>query len=360
MIKLVAQLNSNADFSAYSIIWQSVCDYGDGGDPIVCCPSDSNSQGSGYWFLFAPMNTETPATNVDTVTGGWNWGDSNGINFDTTESTTQTSPVTIPTYDAASDNRCGITNASHTRVVGGREASRGAYPWIAALLYQTQGNAGLKQLCGGSLITKRHVLTAAHCGKPTLRSVALGIHDINKLYEGVVIQVEKTRVHEEYDSKKIVNDICMLKLIQDAPINDFIRPICLPTQEPQRSMDLTGYQPFVAGWGTTSTQGPAANVLQEVQVPVVSTQSCGNSYKTFFPNQVYDNRIICAGATGRDSCQGDSGGPLMFPVLSANGNYYYYVLIGVVSYGYECGTPGFPGVYTRVTTFLPWIQRNLN
>lgn len=136
--------------------------------------------------------------------------------------------------------------------------------------------------------------------------------------QGSVINVESTKVHEEYDAKKILNDISILKLVQDAPINDLIRPICLPTQEPQRSMDLTGYQPFVAGnllqflekkwayaffpgWGTTSSNGPSANILQEVQVPVVDTQACGNAYKTYFPNQVFDNRIICAGATGKDS-----------------------------------------------------------
>lgn len=148
--------------------------------------------------------------------------------------------------------------------------------------------------------------------------------------DGSVINIDSNKVHEEYDAKKILNDICILKLVQDAPLSDLIRPICLPTQEPQKSMDLTGYQPFVAGWGTTSSNGPSANILQEVQVPVVSTQSCGNAYKTYFPNQVFDNRVICAGATGKDSCQGDSGGPLMLPVVST-----FYLLFEHFSFLYE-------------------------
>lgn len=94
---------------------------------------------------------------------------------------------------------------------------------------------------------------------------------------------------------------------------DQIRPICLPINEPIRSRDLTGYQPFVAGWGTTSFQGPTATVLQEVQVPIVATATCERNYKSFFPNQIFDNRILCAGYGGRDACQGDSGGPLMLP-----------------------------------------------
>lgn len=338
MMKLVNQLNNNANFAAYNLIWQAVCEYGNGGDPSVCCPDDTtsgNSDPTGGWFIFSPMNTEPPSTNVDVVTGGWNWGDSNVVNFDpNTEAPVKEGPtdaptpapttaVTTPTYDAASDNRCGITNASHTRVVGGRDAAPGAYPWIAALMYQVQGAASLRQLCGGSLITKRHVLTAAHCIKPTLKAVALGIHDINKLAEGSVIAVSTMKRHEEYDAKRILNDIAMLKLAKEATINDFIRPVCLPLQEPQKSMDLTGYQPFVAGWGTTDANGPSANILQEVQVPVVNTQSCGNAYKTYFPNQVFDNRILCAGATGKDSCQGDSGGPLVFPVVSSYKSRYF-------------------------------------
>lgn len=163
MIKLVSQLNSNADFSAYNLIWQSVCDYGNGGDPLVCCPSDggSNSGSNSGWLIFSPMNTDSPPTNVDTGNGGWNWaGDTNVIKFDTyTDVPTQPPQVVtpVPNYDPSSDNRCGITNASHTRVVGGRDASRGAYPWIAGLMYQVQGSSGLRQLCGGTLVTKRHV-----------------------------------------------------------------------------------------------------------------------------------------------------------------------------------------------------------
>uniref|UniRef100_A0A336KGF2 CSON007431 protein n=1 Tax=Culicoides sonorensis TaxID=179676 RepID=A0A336KGF2_CULSO len=341
MIQLVTELSSTNNFMSYNHIWQSVCDYSNTGDPIVCCPNESNfGNNVGGGFVFAPMNNDWLSSSVETATGGWtwDWNDSNNINFDTqTEApmpqpttarpqpqpqpvptqapqTTQAPPVvtTAPKYNPAEDNRCGISNASHTRVVGGRDASRGAYPWIAGLLYKVQSSPALRNLCGGSLITKRHVLTAAHCIKPTLTAIALGMHDITKLYEGSVIAVDIKKTHENYDAKKILNDIAMIRLVQDAPINDNIRPICLPSQEPQRSMDFTGYQPFVAGWGTTSSQGPAATILQEVQVPV----------------------------------------------LSSNGNYYYYILIGIVSYGYECGAPGERCItpFNRVGQCIPFQQ----
>lgn len=99
-------------------------------------------------------------------------------------------------------------------------------------------------------------------------------------------------------------------------VSDRIRPICLPLNEPLRSTDLTGYAPFVAGWGSTFYQGPQSSILRETQVEVISTSKCEQSYKTAFPNQIFDERIICAGTGGHDTCQGDSGGPLMVVQVS--------------------------------------------
>lgn len=152
----------------------------------------------------------------------------------------------------------------------------------------------------------------------------------------------------------------MIKIANDAPISDIIRPICLPLDEPYKSMDYTGYTPIVAGWGSKEVSGQSSNILQEVQVPVISEADCAFNYKLYFPNQVFDERVLCAGSTGKDSCQGDSGGPLALPVMAQDRSYYYFIHIGIVSYGYECGKPGFPGVYTRVSSFLPWILANIN
>lgn len=66
--------------------------------------------------------------------------------------------------------------------------------------------------------------------------------------------------------------------------------------------------PFIAGWGAVSYQGPVSSILQEAQIPIVSNSDCERNYRTYFPNQIFDNRVLCAGFGGRDSCQGDSGG----------------------------------------------------
>lgn len=81
----------------------------------------------------------------------------------------------------------------------------------------------------------------------------------------------------------------------------------MPLLDPLRSADLSGYSPFVAGWGATMFQGPQSNILKDAQVQIIPTTECANSYKMVFPSQIFDNRIICAGGGGHDACQGDSG-----------------------------------------------------
>jgi len=103
----------------------------------------------------------------------------------------------------------------------------------------------------------------------------------------------------------------------------------------------------VTGWGTLTSGGSQPNVLQEVDVTVLSNAVCQNSY-----GEISDVHV-CAADDGKDSCQGDSGGPLIAP---ENGR---YALIGVVSYGIGCADPGYPGVYARVTTVKDWIQNEV-
>lgn len=81
----------------------------------------------------------------------------------------------------------------------------------------------------------------------------------------------------------------------------------MPLNEPLRSSDYVGYSPFVAGWGATLFQGPQSTILRHTQVKIISTSDCANNYKPYFPNQLFDERIICAGIGGHDTCQGDSG-----------------------------------------------------
>ncbi|XP_077294236.1 venom protease isoform X2 [Arctopsyche grandis] len=317
--------NLRSSTGALSYLRESVCGY-DGADPIVCCPDPFEQQ----------------------VT---------------------TAPVK-PTYSLPTlDDNCGINNGSFAkRVIGGVPAALGAWPWIGALGYRSQRNPGTTLWqCGGTLITRRHVLTAAHCihgHENDLYLVRLGELDLESDTDGATpidVPIEMQLKHQEYNSNQYSNDIGVLKLSYDVPLTPLIWPICLPTSPELRANSFERNMPFIAGWGALSFQGPTASRLQELQIPVVTNDECKQAY-TRFKSQVIDQRVLCAGYAkgGKDACQGDSGGPLMWPSFPPERDNIYFYLIGVVSYGYKCAEAGYPGVYTRVTEFIPWIESQLN
>ncbi|CAK9830131.1 Venom serine protease Bi-VSP [Anthophora retusa] len=251
--------------------------------------------------------------------------------------------------------QCGFSNTSHTRVVGGVPAELGAWPWIAALGFRN--NADPSQplwLCGGSLISARHVLTAAHCAvRRDLYVVRIGDLYLRRDNDGahpVQVEIESRILHPQYKASQFVNDIAVLRLAEDVPLSEYVYPICLPVEDQLRTNNFYRAFPFIAGWGSIGFKGPASDALLEIQVPVVSTDSCKQAYSAF-KSSVIDHRVLCAGYArgGKDACQGDSGGPLMLPKKQT------FYQIGVVSYGYRCAEPGYPGVYTRVTEFLDFI-----
>lgn len=109
----------------------------------------------------------------------------------------------------------------------------------------------------------------------------------------------------------------------------------------------TGTSLTVAGWGALRENGAGSTALQKVSVPVVSRASCRASYGT----SAITNNMFCAGfpAGGKDSCQGDSGGPIVNSSKQ---------LLGLVSFGFGCAQPNWPGVYARVSTLLSFINQN--
>lgn len=229
------------------------------------------------------------------------------------------------------------------KIVGGQEASIGEFPFIVSLQSPSYGH-----FCGGSLIKKNWVLTAAHCVKGgTIKNVVIGLHNQKDMTNAEVIAPKRIIAHPQYDANATDYDFALIQLSRDS----YHEPIDLNTAEISIPDDGDPIMSTVAGWGTTSEGSyKLPNLLQKVDVPLVSQASCSKSY----PNQITD-RMICAGYAqgGKDSCQGDSGGPL---VAKADDGHRY--LIGVVSWGQGCARAGYPGIYSKVNFAVDWINKN--
>uniref|UniRef100_A0A6I8RK46 Peptidase S1 domain-containing protein n=1 Tax=Xenopus tropicalis TaxID=8364 RepID=A0A6I8RK46_XENTR len=249
---------------------------------------------------------------------------------------------------------CGMRQQL-TRIMGGQNAQQGAWPWQARI----QGNDG--GLCGGSLVTTKWVISAAHCfnssNPPSFYTVYLGSYQTSVPNANEVpMTVKRFMNHPNYTSPDKGFDIALVELSSDVNYTLYIQPVCLPSIGVSL---LTGLQCWVTGWGNIASNGeylPEPNTLQELAVPLIDNQQCNTLLQT--PSStgqsssfVILNDMLCAGYIdgSKDSCQGDSGGPL---VCTQNSRWY---LVGAVSFGEGCGQPNRPGVYTRLTTYYDWI-----
>merc|ERR1712193_498712 len=257
-------------------------------------------------------------------------------------------------------NTCGCAPVSSSnRIVGGKEVNpKGKLPYQVFF----QGCAGMRgcSICGGTIVNKRFVITAAHCYNSmfTTMQVIVGEHNVcdnpqgSPNEGGKLIKVKKMTLHPDYNSRTIDNDIAVLELAEDLTFTKKIKPACLPSSE---TKDYSGSASTVSGWGGTIGYGPNDQQPQQprqcnlketiVKLLKGSDPMCSKYLKTS------SSKIkLCAFAKDTDACQGDSGGPLTVP---ENGK---YTLVGVVSYGSGCASSSTPGVYVRVQGFLPWIK----
>uniref|UniRef100_A0A2S2NGW7 CLIP domain-containing serine protease n=1 Tax=Schizaphis graminum TaxID=13262 RepID=A0A2S2NGW7_SCHGA len=280
-----------------------------------------------------------------------------------------TSDIKIKSSKLPSQETCGHSNSVNNRIFGGKLSILGSWPWMVAMGYQNlnTNSRELYWLCGGTLITNTHVLTAAQCvsDRKAVRLIVARLGDLDldlMVNDGATpldVPIDSIIIHEMYNPRENTNDIAILKLKNSVSFTQFIRPICLPIQLDMKHINMMKLMPFVAGWGSTQelffSSESRNTAMMEVQIPIMDINKCKEAYSNGY--NVIDDRILCAGYPegGKDSCGGDAGGPLMWP----KENQYY--LIGIVSYGFiSCGEPNHPGVYTRVTSFIDWIVDKIN
>ncbi|KYQ57902.1 Enteropeptidase, partial [Trachymyrmex zeteki] len=245
---------------------------------------------------------------------------------------------------------CGIRTqvASTARIVGGASSSVGNWPWQIALY--KDGN----YQCGGALINNRWVISAGHCfyhaenNYWVARIGATRRGSFRSPHEQL-LRVDYISLHPDYVHHVFLNDIAVIRLERAVSFSDYIRPVCLP-----KAPVLTGTVCVVTGWGQLYEIGRVfPDTLQEVQIPVMSTEDCRRK-TLFLPLYRITNGMLCAGLEngGKDACLGDSGGPLV--CLSPFEN--RYVLQGITSNGYGCGRRERPGVYTKIYSYMSYID----
>ncbi|XP_061709503.1 vitamin K-dependent protein C [Cydia pomonella] len=226
------------------------------------------------------------------------------------------------------------------RIIGGRPAPPGKWPWQVAVL-----NRYKEAFCGGTLISLRWVVTAAHCVRKRLY-VRLGEHDLLLRNRGELeMRVTEAVIHPLYDPDTVVNDVAMLRLPGPARLDMGHGIACLPGEEQTLAPHTSC---VILGWGKKrSTDVHGTRILHEAQVSTIQQGVCRRSYWQY---AITDN-MVCAGRGRRDSCAGDSGGPLL-----CRGQDARYYLQGITSFGDGCGKRGKYGIYTRTAGYVAWIN----
>ncbi len=260
----------------------------------------------------------------------------------------------MPFVILASMVACRNETPSAIKIIGGRPVAEN-HPWLVQI---TDGPNASQGYCGGVLIAKRVVLTAAHCVEPQYINtmyVALGFADGVNLHLNKPVKVHSVVVHPGYAPKGDdpgPNDIALLYL-NDYNERSFERPVApIRFQRGGASVEMLAKYGRAFGLGNTSSLGWLYDgVVREVDLPIINISHCSERYTNIGSSQ------ICAGDMERggvDTCQGDSGGPLLF--RDSDGA---WTLAGLVSFGIGCAQKAYPGVYTRVASFERWIDESV-
>jgi len=271
----------------------------------------------------------------------------------------------VPIAVTAARQGCGVPlvrcegSGCQVKKVGGAPTVRNEYPWVVQIYSNGQ------QLCGGSLIDNLYVLTAASCLEPSANSrvnpqtvaalrVVLGEYtNVDPGFsreQGLQRNVSVAYLHSQYKpptpTESPVYDIAVLKLSQPVVFSQRIQPICI--DDGSYRIDTGMFEGIVAGFGKTSYNTlPYPSVLHKSNVNVLTQQECRNIYANY--NYPIRDEEICAGVPTKDSCVSDLGGPLFY---RTQGN--FFIQSGIASFGISCNGP--PAVFTRVSSFKPWID----
>ncbi|XP_035877226.1 transmembrane protease serine 11B-like [Phyllostomus discolor] len=294
-------------------------------------------------FKFSPRKREIMKTEIKALL--LQMLKDNTVSWNAVPASIKLTEISKTNAEMLTNNCCGrqLVNsvASGNRIVNGKNAHVGAWPWQASMQWKGEHH------CGASLISSRWLLSAAHCFVKRNNSGDWTVNFGTLLNEPYMTRkVQNIISHENFSMAGIRDDIALVQLAEEISFSKYVRSICLP----EATLKLSENDSVVVtGWGTLSMNGPLPNTLQEAFVNTIDNKVCNAPYA--LSNLVTD-KMLCAGyMSGKaDACQKDSGGPLAYP----DSRKIWY-LVGIVSWGDGCAKKNKPGVYTRVTAYRDWI-----
>ncbi|GLV34384.1 Serine-peptidase 212 [Carabus blaptoides fortunei] len=254
-------------------------------------------------------------------------------------------------------------------IVNGEPSSRGQWPWHGALY--AGGLMALTYRCGASLVTTRHVITAAHCVTVRLHSTQPLDLDALLLYFGKTLldrwpvsetqeaQASRITIHPAYNTSNLHNDLAVITLARPIQITNYVRPICLWFSESLSIDNLMDKMGTIVGWGRTSN-GDFSNKLQHAQIPVVDTLTCIASDRLFY-SRFSSPKSFCAGVPNETSaCNGDSGGGMVFQDKRSGA----WQLRGIVSLSAVDSVTGHCDirryvVFVDIALYLKWLREQI-